>query len=214
MPDIISCPSCGGTVSRFGRLCPHCWEEIVPALPAVTAKLIDGLLDDAVADVCFGYVSNLLRDAGCWERSGPPARDIVAALPTGLLAGYLLVVLESEVLNGGFHQWLTNSSGELADETLEAAKAIRATRCVTLLRRALKIDREFGADFPWYADRFRPQPPHCPPQKEVRALMSKLVPPLEELDKEWGIQDGEVIWGKAFLRYVRKHPESCVHPEG
>jgi hypothetical protein len=52
---------------------------------------------------------------------------------------YCIHRLESEVNNGGFHQYFSNSSGEYVRETLQALAAIRAVATCALLERAVAI---------------------------------------------------------------------------
>ena len=51
----------------------------------------------------------------------------------------LLHALEAEVNNGGFHQFLTNSSGYFALQTIDALRAIGAGKTKALLESALRL---------------------------------------------------------------------------
>ena len=52
---------------------------------------------------------------------------------------YCLHQLEAEVNNGGFHQFLSNSSGEYVRETIDALTQIQAPKTRELLQRAVAI---------------------------------------------------------------------------
>lgn len=46
---------------------------------------------------------------------------------------------DSEVCNGGFHQFFSNSTGIVAPEALAAYRAIGADRCAAILERAMNL---------------------------------------------------------------------------
>jgi len=77
-----------------------------------------------VLDVVFARVSN----EPCLEAIGETARAV-----------YLVRMFGGELSNGGFHQFLTNSSGAHAQETLEALRRIGATFSSGLLEQALSL---------------------------------------------------------------------------
>ncbi|AZA93482.1 Uncharacterised protein [Chryseobacterium nakagawai] len=63
----------------------------------------------------------------------------VVNLPKDLQATYLTVILENQVLNGGFHQYFVNAYGQFAKETIDALIEIGALKKSNLLDKALKI---------------------------------------------------------------------------
>ncbi|WP_299178597.1 DUF4375 domain-containing protein [uncultured Chryseobacterium sp.] len=63
----------------------------------------------------------------------------VVNLPKHLQVTYLTVVLENQVLNGGFHQYFVNSYGQFAKETVDALIEIGAFQKSNLLDKALNI---------------------------------------------------------------------------
>src|SRR5262245_64943750 len=63
----------------------------------------------------------------------------LASHPPPMQVALCLHRLESEVNNGGFHQFFFNSSGEIVPETLEALAAIGAPKTRSLLERAVTI---------------------------------------------------------------------------
>lgn len=63
----------------------------------------------------------------------------VINLPKHLQVTYLTVVLENQVLNGGFHQYFANSYGQFAKETIDALIEIGAFKKSNLLDKALNI---------------------------------------------------------------------------
>lgn len=65
------------------------------------------------------------------------SRSDFDALDPATRVAYCLHELEAEVNNGGFHQFLSNSSGEFALETLDALEKIRAPKTRRLLEKAL-----------------------------------------------------------------------------
>lgn len=63
----------------------------------------------------------------------------VVNLPKYLQVTYLTVVLENQVLNGGFHQYFVNSYGQFSKETIDALIEIGAFKKSNLLDKALNI---------------------------------------------------------------------------
>ncbi len=94
-------------------------------------------------------------------------KEFDAAAPQVQVA-YCIHKLESEVNNGGFHQFFLNSSGEYVPETLRALNAIGAVTTRDLLERAVAIGfpkgypadakqhQESVADFDDVADALNP----------------------------------------------------------
>ena len=68
---------------------------------------------------------------------GDKSRENLAALSPHARIVYLAEVLDGEVLNGGFSQFFSNSSGNHAHETLAALHELGATRAAGLLQRAI-----------------------------------------------------------------------------
>jgi len=62
-----------------------------------------------------------------------------AQIPQTLKVAYLVNELETEVNNGGFLQFFTNSSGQYVNETIESLELIRADYTKKLLENAIKI---------------------------------------------------------------------------
>jgi hypothetical protein len=62
------------------------------------------------------------------ERLGPSARTL-----------YDICRFQGEVMNGGFSQFLSNTSGDRAHESLAALRRIGAPLCVALLEKALTL---------------------------------------------------------------------------
>ncbi|SHF10593.1 DMP19 family protein [Chryseobacterium vrystaatense] len=77
----------------------------------------------------------------------------VINLPTHLKVTYLLVILENQVLNGGFHQYFANGYGQFSKETVSALIEIGAFKKSNVLDKALNIvqgeiivDEEFRSE--------------------------------------------------------------------
>ncbi len=60
-------------------------------------------------------------------------------MPKTLKTVYLINELESEVNNGGFLQFFTNSSGKYTNETIESLELIGANKTKNLLEKAVEI---------------------------------------------------------------------------
>jgi hypothetical protein len=67
----------------------------------------------------------------------------VLALPQPWRTLYTIINLDSEVGNGGFHQFFWNSEGNLNAATQEDLERVGATRFLNLFRRAVATAIEF-----------------------------------------------------------------------
>jgi hypothetical protein len=70
---------------------------------------------------------------------GEPKIETLDALMPAARVIYLAGVFDGEVMNGGIHQFFTNSSGRNVRETLAALLAMGATRAAGLLEQAVRI---------------------------------------------------------------------------
>jgi hypothetical protein len=180
----------------------------VPAV--VTVQLIASLLDDDVPDFIFQYARNVLAEHDCYQSDGPDEPEILATLPIGLRAGYALVLLDSEVHNGGFYQWFTNSSGRLAKETLKYLQMIGATEVAQVVEEALRLNERLETKYTAYKERWKsaaaePEPGFWP---DVEANFE---PEFDRLSNDFfSLDESDSIW-TSFIDYVRKAPVECVH---
>ena len=142
MLNVIECPTCQQEVSRRAIDCPSCGERINQVPSAITLELIDGLRDADLPDVLFKYALEVMEVQGRSQKNGPSEREILAGLPRGIRAAYTLVVLDSEVRNGGFFQWLTHQSGRDIDLTLEDLQLIGAANHVDMVGEAISLNRQ------------------------------------------------------------------------
>ncbi len=74
-----------------------------------------------------------------WESLLGATPSQVAELDSARRTVYLIALLEAEVMNGGFGQYLTNTDGEHIEETLAGLRRIGAERTVALLIEAAKL---------------------------------------------------------------------------
>jgi hypothetical protein len=86
----------------------------------------------------------------------------------------LVYWLEMEVSNGGFHQFLVNSSGNYWAETLQALKTIEAEKIISIFKRALTV---FPDSKPAFDQMSR--------QKQLAQTGHEAVRVLSELDDEY-----------------------------
>lgn len=82
--------------------------------------------------------------------SGPATRRLwgvdYAALSRPEQVFLCIWELESEVNNGGFHQYFYNDSGKLAPHAVEALHTVGAQQAATIVEQAIEL---LGADMPW-----------------------------------------------------------------
>lgn len=112
----------------------------------------------------------------------------VVNLSTHIQITYLTVVLENQVLNGGFHQYFANSYGQFAKETIDALIEIGAFKKANLLDKALKIVQDKNMD----DEEFRKVLMNKTLQKLF--IEDDLFNPLEELDDlYYDIEDEDIV---------------------
>jgi hypothetical protein len=103
----------------------------------------------------------------------------------------LIDVLEHNVTNGGFVQLFFNSSGQFAHEILQAYIAIKATKTVDIISRAIQLF------------------PVIPIPKNLRIRQQALMASLDnldlwdDLDKEFDKYEDDII--QLTIDYVRNH---------
>ena len=103
----------------------------------------------------------------------------------------LIDVLEHNVTNGGFVQLFFNSSGQFAHEILQAYIAIKATKTVEIISRAIQLF------------------PIIPVPKNLRIRQQALMASLDnldlwdDLDKEFDKYEDDII--QLTIDYVRNH---------
>lgn len=217
MPDVEPCPACGNTVSRRTIACRQCGATINAVPTTITIELLDSLLDDDLADFLFQYASTILADHGCFQMQGPRCADVLATLPSPIRMGYTLVVLDSEVNNGGFYQFFTNSSGQVAHETLEDLRLIGAEEHAVLVETAIRLNERLEDKFPHYKRRF--EDPHLDVDPQVveafwSDVESNLEPQFERLSDDFcELQHTQTMWSP-FSSFIRDRVGECVHNRG
>ena len=103
----------------------------------------------------------------------------------------LIDVLEHNVTNGGFVQLFFNSSGQFAHEILQAYIAIKATKTVEIISRAIQLF------------------PVIPVPKNLRIRQQALMASLDNLDlwdnldKEFDKYEDDIV--QLTIDYVRNH---------
>jgi hypothetical protein len=101
--------------------------------------------------------------------------------------------LESEVNNGGFHQYFFNSSGRHGPDAAAVLEQIGAANCAELARRATDL---VGPDFPWPDIRLRRQ--------ALRTAPGQLEADLDALDTAFYAYPDDLA---ALLgSYAARHP--------
>ena len=139
----------------------------------------------------------------CWHR----CRE-------SLQVAYTLSILESEVTNGGFYQWLTNASGRLARETLDGLTIIGATPQADVVSEVVRLNQELESRYDSYRRRWESPEPRGEPS-EVDAFWTDMdenyAPQFDRLSVEYQrIQDSDSAWPR-FDRFAREHIAECMH---
>ena len=120
-------------------------------------------------------------------------RENLEALTSSAKVLYLVQRLDGEVVNGGFHQYFSNSSGNYAHETLAALQELDAPKTAGLLSSAI--------------DTFPNK--HAPARRSVRndELDKADTKALDKLDSEYYALEkgaGEDL-GERILSFMRQH---------
>jgi hypothetical protein len=147
MAEIQKCPSCGELVSKRAVECQRCGEIISGVPTAITIELLQSLRDEDLAMLLFRFASTIISQRGCWDGTRTDERRVLAELPVPVRAAYRLICLDSEVYNGGFFQWFTNSSGLHVDEALQDLRLVSAHEHFALVGRAVELNRLLEAKF-------------------------------------------------------------------
>jgi hypothetical protein len=219
MPDVIPCPYCQREVSANAINCNRCGTEINQVPRSVTVNVLNSLRDVDLPDFLFWYAAKVLEEHGCHKLYGPRDAEVLAKLPRGIRIGYTLVVLSSEVDNGGFHQWFTNSSGMIMYETLEDLRLIGATRHVRLVEEAIRVWKRLEDLHPWCKPQF-PDPEV--PAAEVDAywadMKASFRDEFDRLSNEYYLLSEEVdapdsMW-VCLPKYIRENTDETVHQRG
>lgn len=105
----------------------------------------------------------------------------------------LIWELESEVNNGGFHQYFLNSTGARAPHIVEALKAVGAVQTAALVQEAIA---QVGS-IPWSDATAR--------KAIMNALSSDVIEKLNKLDQSFYAYPNDLT--ELLYRYVDKHRE-------
>ena len=214
MTDLIDCPGCGGAVSRRALTCLSCGGMLNEVPNEVTPELVRSLHGNELPDLLHSYVAEVFSESGCFNRDGPPDSGVLASLPRVLRVAYTLSILESEVTNGGFYQWLTNSSGRLTQETLGDLLIIGATAQADVVSEVVRLNQELESRYDSYRRRWESPQPRGEPS-EVDAFWTDMdenyAPQFDRLSVEYySLQDSDSAWPR-FDRFAREHIDECAH---
>src|SRR6266566_9875702 len=116
-----------------------------PRFRELSADLLRGLTDNDLVSAVYAHVLHHVLPDLAHEVA------IVAGLPKAVSAIYVTTLLDNEVLNGGFHQFFWNSSGEFALMALEGLERLGAPKHAAVLQSAIATFETERAVF----DRYR-----------------------------------------------------------
>lgn len=174
-------------------------SDLVPT--GITLELLAKTPEDELCSLLYDFLSAWLGEMGAHE----PGRfhDAFRTLPRGLRMVWALTALESDVYNGGFVHFF-DTSGNVAQETLEYCRLVGMPGKAALLERAIALKQRVGAAY-------EALPPHGSSERQARKLLID-----NEFQAEWdGLDDAYYaldIEGPYELaaRWVRRHPEECL----
>lgn len=215
MPDVIACPRCHKPTSRRLPQC-LCGQRLGKRLEAFDLVLLKSLRDEDLSWAIWLYCRKLFEPLQN-KVAGPNDRELVAALPPGLRAGYCLFLFASEADNGGYCQWLTNSTGQLTGETVEGARLIQAERCVELLEKILSINTRLEREYPLYRDRWTLDESlrtrgSIAEWKEFHRQKKSDFEVIDALYGEYSASySGWSMWEPQLAEFARAQPQQVVH---
>lgn len=153
----------------------------------------DALGDDRIEEELFNRISMKV------DATGEKTAAAVKKLSKGERMVYVTWIVESEVNNGGFEQFFTNSSGRLTKSAVPAFALIGAKKHATLMRRAIAA-----------YSRANPKQSIFKVDKTVKGYQKKYK------DKSLGPVDDafmDLDLGKLRLDYIRKNAKQFVAEE-
>jgi pullulanase/glycogen debranching enzyme len=115
----------------------------VPITERWLVKSDDDLLYDLV-QATFRF----LYDQGCYARDGQRTAATVRSLPQGLRALLLATIVESEVHNGGFTQYLSNRNAINIDEAISDLKWLGAAKRAEIVAQIREMIVELRKEHP------------------------------------------------------------------
>lgn len=132
-------------------------------------------------------------DAADIYRTRKVLRSILDLATPGQCALYAIWWTQSEVNNGGFHQYFWNATGILADEALEGFRRIGAEKFADVLEAAMSIIEQEAKP----ADK-----------RQLRRIVDRIDPKkFRKLDDRFfALEKGDKLF-KLTAAYVREHPE-------
>ena len=113
-----------------------CSESQKHTLDQALALFVENSPDPATVRQSAAKAVTALRDRVTCRFTGP---SNIGRLTYGERLVWDLLYMEGEVLNGGFHQYLTNSTGETGEDVKIYLQSIGASQTLELLRRLSQI---------------------------------------------------------------------------
>ncbi|WP_437226960.1 DMP19 family protein [Planctomicrobium sp. SH661] len=209
---MIRCPECCGEIlgpEYVCRICgPRISERSLPFLQFSTS----GEDRFNLLNFYHFYCHDFLTRQGGYKSDSPPEHVLFSSLPWAVTAGYRLVALDSEVRNGGFYQWLTNSSGQYSHETLEILSVINAHSHVQLVQQVLDVNSRIEEKYPSYRDRWD-RAASCQQRESDTAfwedIEANFLPQFDELSNEFYSLEERDTYSNYFYSYVNDNPHLC-----
>jgi hypothetical protein len=159
----------------------------------LTAKIIKSTPDYQLEQVIIDYIQTKLSD----EES---ELSILSKMSSGFQAVYSTWILDSEVNNGGFNQFFTNSSGQFAEMALESLKLLGAIEHYSVLQKAIEI-HEMEKRNPKLQDLYG--------QRTAEAFSASYQETkLDECDSAFYNLGNQL--SELRLQYIRSHPKDFV----
>lgn len=171
----------------------------LPTPKVISREVLQQTSDDALPGLLYDAACQRLGECAKYQQGDLPGA--LDELPRGLRLAYTLTALESEVFNGGFLQFFSNSTGEIAAETLEDCRTVGAVEHARLLTEAIELHERAETIAPDAGRRTRNQ----------AIWNSPLGRDFERLDSAYTriVAEEEPIYG-LLLDYARRFPEKFV----
>lgn len=128
---------------------------------------------------------------------------------------YRVIILECEVANGGFLQWLTNRSGQHIHETLDDLLKLKAFEAAAVVQQVVRLNAELEKKYPMYGQRFASQeePNETELQQYWEDMQTTYDPQFDELYAMFPGFDSPESPGQLLDSFLASNPELLMVSE-
>lgn len=192
----------------------------LPVPQEITREMVMAMPPAELGQFLWDYLCVFMSENDVYRDDGHcRERETILNLPRGLRVLHSLLVLDSEIHNGGFEQFFGNSENMFNDITLEDLQYVGAVAQAEKFQEAIAENQAFHANCEAYKQKHYQDSGQVPSPgiddqldrafwREYRANREPGIP---RLDLEYyALQDSDLLWER-FEQYAAAHPEEFVH---